>query len=133
MLFRALAFTLVYTPCASLQLSVPSIQHTSARRCSARMDLMETLAPLAAFPIMFVAVQKVAELGSDKMGEMGMIDLEEQSRQEEKKAPAPLTSFLPEVPNPFAKKYAPDFFAPPRPLYVRELEVEARSTEEAAS
>ena len=60
-------------------------------------DLLSTLAPLAAFPPMFLAIQAIAEIGSDKMGDAGLLDLEEKTPEQQKaEPPKPLTSFLPD-------------------------------------
>ena len=83
------------------------------RACTPVMeDLLSTLAPLLAFPPMFFAIQKISEIGSDKLGEEGFLDLPEETaeQQKNKEEPAPLTSFLPEVklPGPLAELKLPD-------------------------
>ena len=78
-------------------------------------DLVSLLAPLAAFPVAFVAIQQLAEMGSDKMGEAGLLDLEQARPGEEKKEPEPLLSFLPTPQLPKLSKpdnMGKDFFAP---------------------
>ena len=112
-------------PCSSLQLST-RVGNRPARKLPARAgdptmeSLLETIAPLALFPPMFLAFQALADFGSDRLGEGGMLDLEEASgTDKEKEPPKPLTDFLPSpsefvksIPNPFAPKYDPDFFKP---------------------
>lgn len=65
-----------------------------ARHAEPRMeDLLETLAPLIALPPMFIAIQKLAEVGGEKLpGD----DLAPTTADVAKEPPKPLWTFMPE-------------------------------------
>ena len=136
-LARSLVLVLVLravAPCASLQHFTPALRAVgssrSSRSCTPRMeDLLSTLAPLVAFPPMFFAIQMLAEEGSNKMGDAGLLDIEAKTpEQREADPPKPLLSFLPKpqlpdfLPKPqlpslpstpsLPSRYAKDFYAP---------------------
>ena len=97
----------LHTPMASQsrwRSSGPSA-HRLARAAEPRMeDLLSTLAPLAAFPVMFVAIQVITERLSAKMDDAGMLDLEQKSPEQlrddpfqNKDPPKPISDFLPKL------------------------------------
>ena len=97
----------LHTPMASQsrwRSSGPSARRLT-RAAEPRMeDLLSTLAPLAAFPVMFVAIQAITEKLSAQMDEAGMLDLEQKTPEQlrddpfqNKDPPKPISDFIPKV------------------------------------